>query len=114
MQYLLTLKEKLEENGIPAVIHGDNTARMIIPAFLLEPTLWVYLDEQFEDAVKLIDDPNHEVTTGIDVEDFYTREVTPDEQSKALNQVLVDFGLSAAFIALVMFILVRILHALQT
>lgn len=36
--YLTDLKDLLEENGIPSVIHGAETARMIIPAFLLEPT----------------------------------------------------------------------------
>ena len=67
-QYLISLKERLEENGIPAVIQGEDTARMTIPAFLLEPTLWVYLDEQFEDAVQLINNPDYQVTSAIDVE----------------------------------------------
>jgi hypothetical protein len=40
---------------------------MIIPRFLLEPTLWVYLDDQFDDALKLIENPDHEATTGIDI-----------------------------------------------
>lgn len=111
-QYLLSLKEKLEEHGIPAVIQGEDTARMIIPVFLLEPTLWVYLDEQFDDAIKLIDNPSHQVTTGIDIEEFYSINASPEEKNKMLNQALIDLGLFLVFIMFLMFLFIKVLNAL--
>ena len=37
--HLQVLKNLLEANGIPAVIKGENTARMISPFLMTEPTL---------------------------------------------------------------------------
>ena len=113
-QYLLSLKERLEENGIPAVIQGEDTARMTIPAFLLEPTLWVYLDEQFEDAVQLINNPDYQVTSAIDVEEFYSREASPEHNESELNKALMDLALFTVFIMVVMFLFTKVLDALST
>lgn len=94
--HLHVLKDLLEANGIPAVIKGENTARVISPFLLTEPSLWVYLDEQYIDAEKLILDPNHEVENRIDVNEFYsvTREVSenPKKMYDALLNWVVGFG----------------------
>jgi len=103
--YLVSLKNLLEENGIPSVIQGTETARMIIPTFLLEPTLWVYFDEQFEDASRLIIDNEHVVTTGISIEDFYNNQPNKKEQ----NSIFVnELGNLAAYVILVILIMVVI------
>jgi len=91
-EYLESLKQRLEENGIPAVIQGTETARMIFPTFIFEPTLWVYLNHQFEDAKNLINNPDYEATTGIDIEAFYANQ--PDQE--ALNTEVTNLVFSAA------------------
>ncbi|MCU7850876.1 MAG: DUF2007 domain-containing protein [Candidatus Thiodiazotropha sp. (ex Monitilora ramsayi)] len=106
--YLESLKERLEANGIPTVIQGTETARMIIPRFLLEPTLWVYLDGQLEDALKLIDDPDHEVTTGIDIADFYTKQPSEDDLRAEVTHTIGNIFAIVLFVALVVFVLTKI------
>jgi len=108
-QYLESLKNRLEDNGIPAVIQGDDTARMTIKRFLLEPTLWVYLDEQFDDAVKLMMNPEHYVRKKVNVHEFYTSQPTEHEQNKLLNEALVHLGLFMGVIMLGMFLFIKIL-----
>jgi hypothetical protein len=90
MEDLQELKQRLEENGIPAFIQGADTARMIIPVFLLRPTLWIYIDEQLEDAEQLMGNPGHIVRQGVDVEEFYNLQPSEGEQRKALNKVLIQ------------------------
>ena len=95
--HLHVLKELLETNGIPAVVKGENTARMISPFLMTEPSLWVYLDEQQIEAERLILDPDYEVENKIDVNEFYrvTREVSenPKQLYNELLNWIVGFGL---------------------
>ncbi|MES9852197.1 MAG: DUF2007 domain-containing protein [Candidatus Thiodiazotropha sp. L084R] len=88
VHYLNTLKALLESNGIAAVVQGENTARMILPRFGFQPTLWVYVDEQYQDALQLLDNPDYKVESPIDIEAF--KEMEPDEfqQRKQLNAAL--------------------------
>jgi hypothetical protein len=90
MESLRVLQERLEQNGIPAFIQGADTARMIIPVFLIRPTLWIYIDEQYDDALGLISNPEHVVRNRVDVEEFYTLQPSEGEQRKALNKVLIQ------------------------
>ena len=114
LQYLKVLQERLEEAGIPAIIQGDNTARMIIPFFLLQPTLWIYFDEQFEDAVNLTMDSEYIVTTGVDVEAFYEKQPTELEQRSQLNAALIHLALFLLLIMAGMFIFTKVLNGLST
>ena len=102
--HLHLLKDLLEANGIPAVVKGENTARMVSPFLMTEPSLWVYLDEQVAEAEKLILDPSYEVENRIDVDEFYrlTREVSknPKQLYGTLLNWAVSFG--AAMIALIL------------
>lgn len=107
-QYLKMLKERLEEKGIPAVIQGENTARMIIPFFLFEPTLWVYMDDQFHDAEQLIMNPGHVVTTGIDVDAFYDNQPTEIEQRNELNHALIHLALFSGAIIFALFVFIKV------
>lgn len=102
--YLDQLKARLEQNGIPAVIQGTETARMIVPAIMLEPTLWVFLDHQFEDAVKLVMDPDHLVTTGIDVEAFYANQPNKEQLNTAVNSALVNMAVYLVLFIVTVFV----------
>ena len=111
-QYLLSIKNRLEEDGIPTVIQGNHTYRLT-PFPLMEPTLWVYLDEQFDDATKLMADPNHVVITGIDTEVFYARMPPLDVRQKLRNNTLIRLALFFVGIMVAMFLIVLILDNLH-
>lgn len=107
---LESLKEMLENSGIPAIIQGENTARMILPKLLLEPTLWIYIDAQLEDALKLIDDPDHVVTTGIDIDLFYKSALSESEQKNALNEGLKHIAIYTGAVMLGMYVVIIVLE----
>lgn len=113
-QYLQALKQLLESNGIPAVIQGENTARMLPPFLMTHAGLWVYLDHQFEDAVKLMMDPNHQVTTSIDINEFHKSQPTEGEQNSSLNKALIDLALFVIVICIGIFALIKLLTLLST
>ena len=111
---LLATRDLLEANGIPAVIQGDNTARMITPLLVSEPSLWVYIDSQVEEAQALLDNPDYEVRNRVDVAAFYaaSREIT--EGHSVLNRVLLRLGLYAGLLLLGMILLIQLLRWLAT
>ena len=105
--HLESLKNRLEESGIPACIQRRESARMIIPATLVAPTLWVYLDEQFEDASKLIHDPAHIVMTGVDVAFFYESQPNDSEMSESLNATLIYMAFAVLAVIVVMLLIAK-------
>ena len=108
--HLHMLKHLLEANGIPAVIKGENMARMVSPFLMTGTSLWVYLDDQAAEAEKLILDPNYEVKGKIDVDEFYrlTADVSADPQ-QLYNKLL-----NWAMIAIVILIAIIVLPAILT
>lgn len=114
INYLLAMKDLLEANGIPAVIQGDNTARMITPLLVSEPSLWVYIDSQVEEARALLDDPDYEVVDRIDVAAFYAANRPITEGHSVLNRALLRLGLYAGLLLLGMFLLIQLLQWLAT
>jgi hypothetical protein len=107
---LHVLKELLEANGIPALINGENTARMITPFLMTEPSLWVYLDEQRDEALRLIEDPDYEVVNKADMVEFYKIADTITDKPESLNTALVYLGATMAVVLLGLFVLVQVLE----
>lgn len=108
LAHLHGLRELLETNGIPAVVKGENTARMLTPFAMTEPSLWVYLDEQAAEAERLILDPSHEVQHRVDVAEFYrvTEEVANNPGQ--LYESLLLWGLAIAAISIAIIVLVAL------
>jgi hypothetical protein len=52
---LARAKELLEEKGIPVFISSEETYRMRPGAVLYKKGLWVCLDGQFSDALKVVE-----------------------------------------------------------
>ena len=104
-------KDLLEANGIPAVVKGDDTARMITPFIMTEPSLWVYADEQVDEAEKLILDPDYEVANKLDVDDFYKATKEIRENPSNLNDALLNLGVGFGAILFVCFLLIMWLSA---
>jgi hypothetical protein len=113
-KYLASIKKRLEINGIPAVIQGKETARMSYHKFLHEPTLWIYIDDQFEDAVKLMDNPDHSVTTGIDIGEFYELANSETVQKNALNAGLKQIAIYISAILIGMFVVIVVLERMSS
>jgi hypothetical protein len=111
VNHLHILKDLLEANGIPAVIKGENTARMITPFLMTEPSLWVYLDQQLNEAEKVILDPNYEVENQIDVNEFYSATRGVSEDPSQLNDALLNLGVSFGAILFVLFLIIMWLDA---
>ncbi len=96
----LNTKILLELRGIPTFIGSENSG----PAFGFiaanKYTIWVCLDEQYQDAVALLDNPDHEVTTGIDVDEYYkaVEEQTKKTTNKTKDGLMLGLVLFAIFI----------------
>ncbi len=61
----------LESKGIPVFIGNEDSARNM--GWLLsarEYVLWILVDEQYEDAVALLEDPEHEVRMAVNMEEY--------------------------------------------
>jgi len=65
-------KELLESRGIPVFISGTESFRMRPLLVLYRKGVWVCLDEQFDDAVMLLKNPDHEVSNPVDVDAFHS------------------------------------------
>lgn len=109
--HLHILKDLLEANGIPAVVKGENTARMISPFLMTEPSLWVYLDEQLIEAEKVILDPNHEAEGKIDVDEFYSVTKEASENPNKLNDALLNWVVGIGAMLFVLFSIITWLDA---
>jgi len=110
IQYLQAIKQRLEEHGIPANIQGENIARMLVPQGVFEPTLWLYLDDQYADAKQLLLDPEHVVTNGIDVVEFYDSLPTETEKREVLNSAFLHLGWVAGLIVLALLLILKLLY----
>jgi len=111
---LHVFKELLEANGIPAHINGENTARAITPFLMTEPSLWIYLDDQLEDALKLMRDPDYEVVNKVDMNEFY--EVADDIASHpaSLNAMLIYVAMTMGLVLLGLVVLFKTLEWMTT
>jgi hypothetical protein len=112
--YLHVLKDLLEANGIPATVQGENTARMITPFLMTQPGLWVYLDEQHQEALNLIHNEEYSVENRIDVEEFYQINSNITSDTSEMNKVYIRLGLTVASWLLGAFILFKALEWLTT
>ena len=68
---LMAAKMLLESRGVPVYIGGEGSFRINRRMTAYQRSLWVMLDQHYEDAQKLLDDPAHEVAEPVDVAAFY-------------------------------------------
>lgn len=65
------LKASLEMAGIPAMISGENFSALRIPLFPNNLGVFIFLDEQYNDALRVMDNPEFIPETAVDTEEFY-------------------------------------------
>lgn len=102
--HLEYLKQRLQENGIPAFIGGENTARVIPFWYMTQAGLWVYDDSQLMDAHELILNEHHVVNNKIDVEKFYAEQPDAANQSLHMNHALSHLALMVLGAIIVLFV----------
>ena len=107
---LHVLKDLLETNGIPALINGENTARIITPFLMTEPGLWVYFDEQLDEALKLIQDPDYEVINKVDMAEFNRIADSITDKPKSLNTALLYLASTMVIVLLGLIAAVKLLE----
>ena len=81
------------------------------PISVLEPSLWIFLDEQHPDADKLILDPSYKVTHKVDVAEFYNATKEISENPRKLNDVLLNYGVGIGALLFLMFLVLMWLGA---
>lgn len=63
-------KSLLESKGVPAFIGSENSGPALGFVIANKYTLWACLDGQYEDAIKVLNNPDHEVLEPVDPAEF--------------------------------------------
>ncbi|WP_395373332.1 putative signal transducing protein [Marinicella sp. W31] len=100
----LSIRGLLESAGIPAHIseNGFRSRGPILPEGI---DVWIYIDDQLEDAEMLMEDPNHEVREPVDIQAFY-HDLDEGETSEVLENhrfqiIMYGTGLIAVMIFII-------------
>ena len=109
---LYVLRNLLESNGIPVFISGEDTGRLV-PFLMSKPDLWIYLDEQYDEAVRLIENPEYEVKNKVDVEAFYRLAHDPLNRSGSGNNAFVSLAVYLGVIIIMLLVAIKLLQWLQ-
>lgn len=83
---------------------------MITPFALTGPSLWVYLDNQLGEAIKLVNDPGYQVIDKVDVNEFYAVTKQTSDSRYSLNAAFIHLGITMTFIILGMLALIKFLQ----
>lgn len=112
LEELYALKTLLESNGIPASISGEGTAR-VLPFLMPKPALWIFLDEQYDEALKLVNDPDYEVSGRVDVDQFYELAHQPAREAESTSSVLLGLFFYGALVIAALIAIIKVLRWLQ-
>ena len=105
----LNAKFALEANGVPIYIGGEHSGPA--PGFVNADsyTVWVCLDDQFEDAYKFIEDESHEISRPIDVAEFYRSAEESKQKDSFLNSDRIMLPIMAVgIIGFIAWIIIRV------
>lgn len=86
------LRLLMESKGIPVYVGNEAGSRnmgFVTPA--RQQSLWVVFDEQIDDAIALMEDPEHEVENPVDIEEYRRQvgEAEADARNRLFRMVLV-------------------------
>jgi len=75
----------LEDNGVPAILNSnelENRGTHIPEGY----EVWIYINDQYSEARKLIADNNHEIKNPVDINEFY-KKIESHEANENLNEI---------------------------
>ena len=77
----------LEDKGVATFVSSKMTNRYLIPTAAHRVGLWAVIDAQYDDAIKLLDDPDHEVSNPLSFADIIEIKTSIDtgDKSPVLN-----------------------------
>ena len=81
---------------------------------MTEPSLWVYLDDQLDEALKLLEDPDYEVINKVDMAEFYEVADNIAGQPASLNAALVYLGVTMGLVLMGLVVLFKALEWMTT
>ncbi len=110
LEALNAMKHRLEQNGIPAYISNTEAARNL-PFVSSQQGLWVYLDEQYNDATALMKDPDHVVLSAVDIDEFYEVADEVKKDRSTLNSALRDIFIRGVLLLVGMFLFITLFDA---
>ena len=88
----------LESRGIPIFVGNEDSARnfgLVYPA--RKYALWVCIDEQYEDALALLDNNDHEIRMPVDIQEYHKS----FEQLRSQNTQKLFNGLMLVLVAVI-------------
>lgn len=106
-QYLSSMKHLMDENGIPAFVSNEDTNRMI-PIGIAKASLWVYIDDQYGEAMMLLKDPDYEVINKVDMETFHELENSMEDSKTSLVGALRDLLIRGVVLLMAMFLFIKV------
>jgi hypothetical protein len=100
----------LESKGIPVFIGSQNSGPALgILIAANKYTLWSCIDSQYEDALKVLNDPGHEVSEPIDISDF--QQFTENNRQASANRFF-NWVMSFLIVLLILIFGWAVLHAI--
>lgn len=98
------IKELLENAGIPASISNKGFSQLHVPFIPHTLGVFIYINTQYNDAIALINNKNHDVAEPVDVNEFY-RILNSTSHKEAMHHAMnnfiwgmLAFGLICAFL----------------
>ena len=79
----------LEENGVPATVN-ENGLRNRGTHMPEGNEVWIYINSQYSEALKLIKDKNHKIENSVDINEFY-KNIESTEAKELLSQLKSSF-----------------------
>ncbi len=101
-EYLSNQQHLLESNGIPAYISNRDSNR-VIPFGISKAGLWVYMDEQYDEAMALLKDPNYVVQKQIDMAQFRELAEEIEQDRSGFNATMRDLLLGSVLLLTAIF-----------
>ena len=100
----------LENNGVPCQVQ-ENELKNRDSHIPDGNEVWIYVNEQYPDAVKLIENPNHKVVNALDIQQFYST-LNSKETTTAVNEQMLKFvkygGVVIICVILAVFVILKL------
>lgn len=101
------LRTLLESRGIPVHVGEEHQHQLGGHAMpFLRYRLHVILDSQYDDALKLLEDENHEVAEPVDIKAF--RDYEEQARPEVMNRILGWMGVIVLVLSVLLYLMVQV------
>ena len=103
------IKYLLENAGIPTSISNKRFAQLNVPFIPHTLGIFIYIDSQYDDAIALINNTNHQVSEPVDVDAFYTM-LESTSHKEAVHHAMNNFIWGMVAVGIICAFLIYILN----